>query len=137
MMGGVPDTFPSAELPLDPTAIAEDGLEVRELLRVTAGSTAHFQLTGGRTGRAVRHLTIDEVWYVVGGRGEMWRRHGGDDTVTPLRPGTCVAILAGTSFQVRSFGRDPLEAIAFTSPPWPGEGEAVPVEDGKWAPDIA
>jgi len=129
--------FPTVELPLDPTAIAPDGLEVRELLRVTGGSTAHFQLTGGRTARAVRHTTIDEVWYVIGGRGEMWRQSGSEAVVVPLRPGACVAVLAGTSLQVRAFGRDPLEAIAFTSPPWPGDNEAVPVEDGEWPPNVA
>jgi mannose-6-phosphate isomerase-like protein (cupin superfamily) len=85
----------------------------------------------------VCHRTVDEVWYVVGGRGEMWRRDGIDEVVVPLRPGTCVAILAGTAFQVRASGRDPLEAIGFTSPPWPGENEVTVVEDGKWAPDPA
>jgi mannose-6-phosphate isomerase-like protein (cupin superfamily) len=133
----MPATFPTADLPLDPTAIAADGLEVRELLRVAGGSTAHFQLTGGRTGRAVCHRTVDEVWYIVGGRGEMWRRDGTGDAVVPLQTGTCVAVLAGTTFQVRASGRDPLEAIAFTSPPWPGEDEVLPVEDGKWSPDLA
>jgi mannose-6-phosphate isomerase-like protein (cupin superfamily) len=128
--------FPTAELPLDPTALAADGLEVRELLRVTGGSTAHFQLTGGRTGRAVRHRTVDEVWYIVRGRGEMWRQSGDETMVVALRPGVCVAVLAGTSFQVRALGRDPLEVIAFTSPPWPGEDEVAVVEDGTWPPDV-
>jgi mannose-6-phosphate isomerase-like protein (cupin superfamily) len=128
--------FPTAELPLDPTAVAADGLEVRELLTVTGGSSAHFQLNGGRTGRAVSHRTVDEVWYVVRGRGEMWRQCEGEVDVTSLRPGVCVAILAGTRFQVRAVGRDPLEAIAFTSPPWPGEGEALAVE-GQWHPELA
>jgi mannose-6-phosphate isomerase-like protein (cupin superfamily) len=132
----MPSRFSTVELPLDPTAIAPDGLEVRELLRVRGGSTAHFQLTGGRTGRAVRHHTIDEIWYVVRGRGEMWREVDGESEVTVLRPGTCVTILAGTSFQIRAMGRDPLEAIGFTTPPWPGEEEATLLEEGRWQPDV-
>lgn len=127
--------FPSVELPLDPSAVAADGLEVRELLAVAGGSSAHFQLNGGRTGRAVRHRTVDETWYVVRGRGEMWREGDGQMDVTSMRPGVCVAILAGTRFQVRAFGRDPLEVIAFTSPPWPGDDEASLVE-GQWQPDL-
>jgi mannose-6-phosphate isomerase-like protein (cupin superfamily) len=46
-----------------------------------------------------------------------------------------LSIGAGTHFQFRSDGADPLEAVAVTMPPWPGEGEATIVE-GKWPPNV-
>jgi mannose-6-phosphate isomerase-like protein (cupin superfamily) len=46
-----------------------------------------------------------------------------------------LSIRAGTHFQFRSDGAEPLEAVAVTMPPWPGEGEATIVA-GKWAPNV-
>jgi mannose-6-phosphate isomerase-like protein (cupin superfamily) len=51
----------------------------------------------------------------------------------PVEAGVCLTIPLGTKFQFRSFGPDPLAAIAVTMPPWPGEGEAV-LTEGKWQP---
>jgi len=88
---------------------------------------ATFELGAGRTSTAVRHRTVEELWYVVGGRGEMWRSRGGTETVTDLEPGVCLAIPLGTAFQYRNPGPEPLVVIAATMPPWPGESEAEAV----------
>ena len=45
---------------------APDGSDVRLLLRGSRGSTAHFELGPGQTSKAVRHRTVEEVWYFVG-----------------------------------------------------------------------
>jgi mannose-6-phosphate isomerase-like protein (cupin superfamily) len=45
--------------------------------------------------------------------------------------GVSVSIPLGTTFQVRSFGHEPLSAIRATMPPWPGNDEAILVE-GPW-----
>ena len=82
----------------------------------------------GMTSRAVRHRTVDEIWYVLGGHGEMWRSQDGDAEVITIEAGTCLTIPVGTSFQFRSFGEEPLTAVAVTMPPWPGDAEAVPVD---------
>ena len=37
---------------------------------------AHFELPPGETSTAVAHRTVEEVWFFLGGRGEMWRRQG-------------------------------------------------------------
>jgi len=112
--------------------VAPDGSDVRILLRLDGGSMAHFELAAGRTSGAVAHRTVDEIWYVVGGRGQMWRRQDDRQETVELSPGTCLSIPVGTHFQFRSTGDGPLAAVAVTMPPWPGEGEAFEVP-GPWA----
>jgi mannose-6-phosphate isomerase-like protein (cupin superfamily) len=116
-------------------AIAPDGSEVRVLLDLSAGGLAHFQLAEGETSGAVRHKTVEEIWFFLGGQGEMWRRYEEQEQVDPVGAGTCLTLPLGTQFQFRSFGPGPLQAIGVTMPPWPGSGEAVPV-DGKWQPTV-
>ncbi len=125
--------FATATLPAEPSVIAPDGSEVRILLGLAGGGMAHFQLAAGRTAKAVVHRTVEEIWYVVAGRGEMWRSQAGRSSVVGLEPGVCLTIPVGTRFQFRSFGPDPLGVVAVTMPPWPGDDEAA-FEPGPWAP---
>jgi mannose-6-phosphate isomerase-like protein (cupin superfamily) len=127
----VSQRFETMRLPVRPDAVAPDGSDVRVLLRLPPGSTAHFELAAGRTARAVAHRTVDEIWYVVSGRGEMWRRQGDRQQTVPVEPGTCLSIPAGTHFQFRAAAAAPLTAIAVTMPPWPGDDEAYEVP-GPW-----
>jgi mannose-6-phosphate isomerase-like protein (cupin superfamily) len=116
--------------------VAPDGSEVRPLLRLAAGSMAHFALAPGRTSKAVAHRTVEELWLVLSGRGELWRWREGREEVVALEPGVCVSIPRGTRFQFRSLGRGALHIVGATMPPWPGAHEAVPVE-GRWRPTVA
>jgi len=127
--------FETTVLPAEPTAVAPDGSDVRVLVGLGGGGMAHFELGPGQVAVAVRHRTVDELWYVTHGRGQMWRAGGGRDEVVDLHPGTAVSIPAGTSFQFRSFGHEGVTAVAVTMPPWPGEGEAELV-DGPWQPTV-
>lgn len=122
-------------LPAEADVMAPDGSEVRVLLGLSAGSLAHFRLAEGETSVAVRHKTVEEIWFFLGGQGEMWRRHEGQEQVDQVEAGTCLTLPLGTHFQFRSFGPGPLQAIGVTMPPWPGSGEAVLVE-GKWEPTV-
>jgi mannose-6-phosphate isomerase-like protein (cupin superfamily) len=79
------------------------------------------------------HRTVEEIWFFLSGHGEMWRRKEGLEQVVVLEAGVCLTIPLGTQFQFRSFGDQPLCAIAVTMPPWPGDAEAT-VVDGKWEP---
>jgi len=117
------------KLPEKRTVVAPDGSDVRVLLGLKGGGMAHFELAAGKTSKAVVHRTVEEIWYVVSGRGEMWRRQGDREEVVALEPGTCLTIPLGTQFQFRSF--ETLAAVAITMPPWPGEGEAT-IVPGKW-----
>ena len=102
------------------------------LLKTQRGSMAHFELAGGSASAPIRHRTVDEIWYVLSGHGEMWRsRHGREEVVT-LEPGVCVTIPVGTDFQFRAADGGALAAVGVSMPPWPGPEEAVPVP-GKWS----
>lgn len=124
---------PFSTLPLSqaPTVVAPDGSDVRVLLRLQGGSMAHFSLAAGQVASAVTHRTVEEIWFVLSGAGEIWRRSGTQEAVTPLLPGLCLTIPLGTHFQFRAAADAPLAVVAITLPPWPGEGEAVPVP-GPW-----
>jgi mannose-6-phosphate isomerase-like protein (cupin superfamily) len=128
----------TVRLPGQPDAIAPDGSEVRVLVRGERGSMAHFQLAAGQTSIAVQHRSVEEVWYFVGGRGEMWRRRGQEESVVEVAPGVSIRIAPGTAFQFRSFDPEPLAAVGVTMPSWPldRDDEAVPVA-GPWAPTVS
>jgi len=120
-------------LPAQPDAIAPDGSAVRILLSVTGGSMAHFELAPGETSAAVRHRTVEELWFFLSGRGQMWRRRGDEETTVDVEPGVSIDIPLGTTFQFRALGDEPLRAVGVTMPPWPGEDEAI-LTDGPWKP---
>ena len=63
--------FSSRKLPLKPDVIAPDGAGVRIPLNLAGGSMAHFELLPEHTSRAVAHRTVEEIWYIVSGQGEM------------------------------------------------------------------
>ena len=125
--------FTTKRLPVDRDAVAPDRTDVRILLQLTGGGMAHFELGPGRTSKAVVHRTVEEIWFFLSGRGEMWRKQESREEVVPVDPNVCVTIPVGTHFQFRSFGYEPLAAVGITMPPWPGEGEAYEVE-GEWGP---
>lgn len=114
-----------------PDYLAPDTSEVRLLTRGVSGSLAHFTLPQGQTSVAVSHKTVEEVWYFLGGRGEMWRRLGSHEEVVEVSSGTSINIPRSAAFQFRATGNEPLTAVAITIPPWPGADEAVPAI-GRW-----
>ncbi len=129
-------TFETRSLPSTPDAVAPDGADVRVLLDLAGGSFAQFELAAGAVSAAVRHRTVEEIWYVVSGWGAMWRRDGDYEDVVDLDPGVCVTIPVDIEFQWRCDGDSPLCIVGVTMPPWPGDGEAEHV-DGPWAPTVA
>jgi mannose-6-phosphate isomerase-like protein (cupin superfamily) len=127
-------SFETLALTAAPLVKAPDGSDVRPLLSLAGGSLAHFELAAGKTSLAVVHRSVEEIWFVIGGRGEMWRKRAEQEEVATLAPGGSLTIPLGTEFQFRSFGPEPLAMVAITMPPWPCEGEAYVVE-GKWLPN--
>jgi len=123
--------FETKRLPLTPDVVAPDGSDVRVLARTERGSMAHFELAPGRASAAIRHRTVDEIWFVLSGGGEIWRKQGSREDIVVLEPGVSVTIPVETHFQFRASGDTALKAVGVTMPPWPGEAEAVPVP-GKW-----
>jgi mannose-6-phosphate isomerase-like protein (cupin superfamily) len=114
-----------------PDVIAPDGSEVRILAATARGSMAEFSLPAGKTSLAVAHRSVEEVWVVTSGQGQMWRKWKDAESVVDLRPGLSISIPVGTHFQFRNTGNEALRAIGITMPPWPGMDEANAVK-GKW-----
>ena len=128
-------TFETRRLARTRDAVAPDGSDVRVLLQLHGGSMAHFELAPRQTSTAMTHRSVEEIWFVLAGHGEMWRRQGEREEIVPLEAGVCLTIPRGTHFQFRALGEAPLAAVGVTMPPWPGEGEAM-VVPGPWTPTV-
>jgi mannose-6-phosphate isomerase-like protein (cupin superfamily) len=116
-----------------PTETAPDGSAVRALLGLPGGTLAHFVLNPGQISRCVVHRSVEEIWFVLSGHGELWRKQAAREAVVVLEPGVCVTLPRGTHFQFRASEVEDLVIIAVTMPPWPGQNEAEFVL-GPWAP---
>jgi mannose-6-phosphate isomerase-like protein (cupin superfamily) len=79
---------------------------------------------------------VQEIWYVVAGSGEMWRRRGDRSWTVRLQPDVCLTIPLGTVFQFRADpDAQPLRVVAVTMPPWPtGSRSEARTEEGAWPP---
>ena len=110
---------------------APDGAEVGLLPSLPRGSAALFILRPGQITKAVTHRTVEEIWHVVEGKGEIWRRQGQREEIVTLEPGLTVTVPLGTAFQFRAFEGATLTIFGITMPPWPGADEVRFVE-GPW-----
>src|SRR5215471_7307258 len=93
--------FTTKRLPAKPDDVAPDGSDVRILLRLEAGSMAHFTIGSGQISSPVTHRTVEEIWFFLSGRGEMWRKRGEQEELVPVEAGICLTIPVGTHFQFR------------------------------------
>lgn len=126
------DHFTTVALSNSLRVTAPDGSQVDILAACARGSMARFTLDAGLVSKAVRHRTVEELWYIVAGSGEMWRSDGTNTEIVTLHKGVSLSIAKCVSFQFRSHGPGALEAIGVTMPPWPGMEEAEFVA-GAWA----
>jgi mannose-6-phosphate isomerase-like protein (cupin superfamily) len=115
--------------------LAPDGSEIRLLPSLERGSMVHCTLPAGAVTQAVRHRSVDELWFCLSGTGQLWRRGADGEEIVELTPGVAVSLPVGAAFQFRATGNQPLEVVIVTMPPWPGSAEAEPVE-GAWPPRI-
>jgi mannose-6-phosphate isomerase-like protein (cupin superfamily) len=109
--------------------------EIRKLCGVEAAELVHATLPAGRiTKPAVLEATATLI-YVIDGSGELRRRPGPNEDVTDMRPGRCLCIPPGVSFQCRS-GDEALVALVSTALARPGS-EAVELPPPKDLPFAA
>jgi mannose-6-phosphate isomerase-like protein (cupin superfamily) len=94
-----------------------------------------FALPPGAVSKAVAHKTVEEIWYVVAGAGRLWRGRDSAEEIVGLAAGLSLTIPVGTRFQFRNDGDAPLQIVAATVPPWPGDGEAFAAK-GPWTATI-
>ncbi len=110
-------------------AVAPDGSEIRLLAQTARGSVVHCTLPVGGASKAVRHRSVEEIWYFLSGVGEVWRATDDAEEVTEVTVGVSLAIPTGARFQFRNTGGEPLCFVIATMPPWPGDDEAVRAPD--------
>jgi mannose-6-phosphate isomerase-like protein (cupin superfamily) len=123
--------FQTLALPDEPSVVAPDGTLGRILLALPTGGMAHFELPAGAVSHAVKHRTVEEIWFFLKGRGEIWRANETSEAIVPVGPGVSLTIPLGAAFQFRALGDEALTFLAVTMPPWPGEQEAFLVT-GPW-----
>lgn len=128
-------SFSLTDLPDLPDTIAPDGSEIRFLNSSVKGSSmVHALVRPGRTTQAVHHRTVKERWICIAGQGRLWRSNGHKESVITLEPGVECDIPIGTKFQFQADDGDTrLEIVITTTPPWPGNEEAIKCP-GKWPP---
>ena len=124
--------FESGQVADDYDVLAPDGSQIRLLHQIGAVSVVHCALPVGAVSIPVRHRMVEEVWFFLAGRGQVWRKQGEREQVLDVAPGASLTIPLGTDFQFRNSGDGPLEFIIATTPPWPGEDEAVTLDNGRW-----
>ena len=122
-------------LPEQPDAKSPAGADIRYLMDGPTGNMIHSTVPPHQINRATVHATVNEFWYILAGRGEIWRDDGFEHGVTVLVPGTAIDIPVGTAFQYRNVSDEDLKFICISMPPWPGDSEATFV-DGKWQPTV-
>ena len=135
---GNPPLLPLSRRAFLPDAIAPDGSEIRLLAdgRHSAAKSSMVEVTlpSGQVSRPVYHRTVEEIWYILEGGGQVWRCPPGADagSVPPqaVAPGDALVIPTGWRFQFAADPEAPLRFLCHTTPPWPGDDEAIPAERG-------
>ena len=129
----MPERLQTRLLPIAPDLLAPDQSEIRLLTSLAGGSMVHCRLQSGAITIAVQHHTVEEHWYVLGGRGRLWRAGAEGEEVIELVAGLSCTIPLGVRFQFRNDDAEPLDILIVTMPPWPGADEASAVT-GPWQP---
>ncbi len=115
-----------------PDAIAPDGSEITFLVGdARRASLVAVRLPAGEASRPGRHRAVEGMWYFLAGEGRVWRQPpDGGATIEVVGPGRTVVIPTGWAFQFQAGPAGDLRFLCYTSPPWPGDDEAVPVDRG-------
>ena len=111
--------------------IAPDGSLVTRLRQGSQSSLIEFQLAPERVSKPIFHRTVEELWYVLEGSGVLWCKSTEGDEIIALYPSIDLLIPPETPFQFRSSSNRTLKILCMTSPPWPGDKEAVSTQ-GYW-----
>ena len=121
-----------------PDATAPDGSEIRLLIderhAADRSSMVEVTLLAGQVSRPVYHRTVEEIWYILEGEGQVWRCPLDADAASvppqPVSHGDALVISTGWRFQFSAAPDAPLRFLCHTTPPWPGEDEAQPADYG-------
>jgi len=115
--------------------LAPDGSEIYLLVTGSRASLSRCVLPAGAVSAAICHRTVEELWYILEGNGEVWRSRNQEKRIDKVMAGDSIRIPVGVSFQFKAFDSGPLKILLATMPPWPGAEEAMPMK-GHWANSI-
>lgn len=110
---------------------APDGSEIRLLAEMNAGGLSHCTLPAGKISAAVKHKTVNEIWWCISGKGEIWQGYGPINETKPFQTEESFTIPVGNTFQFKNTGEEPLCILIATIPKWPDPNEAMLVT-GHW-----
>jgi mannose-6-phosphate isomerase-like protein (cupin superfamily) len=130
--------FPVARRHQDPDDQAPDGSKIWLLIGDRHGATkaglCEVSLGAGEVSRPVWHKTVEEIWYVLEGSGQVWRCPPDADprgvAAVAVKAGDAVTIPTGWYFQFAAAAHEGLRFLDYTAPPWPGASEAQPAPFG-------
>ena len=73
----------------------------------------HCTLPVGAVSLTVSHVSVDEMWYVLSGKGKLWRSKPGtpQSMVINLEPGLAISIARSTHFQFKNTGKEALTLV--------------------------
>ena len=111
---------------------APDGSEIRVLHVLDGGGLSECTLHVNGVSSAITHKTVEEIWFITHGSGQIWRLLDNMEEITDLEPGISLTVPLGAHFQFRNTGDVPLRFVISTMPKWPGNEEAIEVE-GVWS----
>jgi mannose-6-phosphate isomerase-like protein (cupin superfamily) len=120
-----------AQLKADTTA--PDGSEIRFLIDHTSGiqgaSMVEVSLQRGQITKPVRHRSVEEIWYILEGKGQVWRcppdRNPEEIHPCEVQKGEALSIPTLWTFQFRASENHPLRFLCITIPAWPGNEEII------------
>ena len=130
--------LPVAHRNAGPDATAPDGSEIRLLIgdkhAARRASLVEVTLPAGQVSKPMWHRTVEEIWYILEGSGQVWRcpPTSPPDSVLPVSvsPGDALTIPTGWRFQFSASPDAPLRFLCHTTPAWPGADEAQPAAGG-------
>ena len=144
-----PASLPPVGHRTDESLTAPDGSAVRLLLTEAHGATrcsmVEVSIPAGAVSRPVRHRAVEEVWYIIAGRGRVWRcppdLPAAEAAPVAVAAGDAIVIPTGWAFQFAADGNGDsagdadaggLRFVCITMPPWPGmdEAEILPPASG-------
>jgi mannose-6-phosphate isomerase-like protein (cupin superfamily) len=109
----------AATIGVEPTYVSPGGsAEIRMLLQRPEGELTHARCPAGRCSEAAAVSGTSEMFFVMAGRGVLWRKHDDREDVVELRPGRAALIPAGTTYQFRSGPKADLTFMVATLPMW-------------------
>jgi mannose-6-phosphate isomerase-like protein (cupin superfamily) len=74
-------------LPVQADTIAPDKSEIRLLAEMEGGGMTHCTLPPYAVSLAGVHETLEEIWYCVQGRGQVWRKNADAEDIVETFPG--------------------------------------------------